>query len=115
MQRLHKEIPGVVLGTTSTIVYTAPSLTTSTVNNLSLTNTSNAPVTVTLNRVPASSGGVGVSVPILSAYSIPAGATYVPPSAIGLALAPGAAITAQAGAATAISLAGGVYETSGSP
>ncbi|MFW6851818.1 hypothetical protein ACODYM_11035 [Burkholderia gladioli] len=113
MQRIPKAIPAVQLGTSAAVLYTAPSGTTSTVNNFSLTNTSANPVPVTLYAVP--SGGTPVaSNTIMSAFSLSSGQTFVPPQAIGLQLAPGSSLQALAGTATAVTAAGGVYETSGS-
>lgn len=114
MQRIPKAIVAAQLTTSATAYYTAPAGVTSTVNNLSLTNTSASPVTATLYRVPAS-GAAGDANTILAGFSIASGQTYVPPQAIGLQLDPGMTLQALANAAAAITLAGGVYETSGSP
>lgn len=114
MQRIPKAIAAAQLTTSAAPYYTAPTGTTSTVNNLSLTNTSASPVTATLYRVPAS-GAAGNANAILAAFSIASGQTYVPPQAIGLQLDPGMSLQALASAASAVTLAGGVYETSGSP
>jgi hypothetical protein len=113
MQRIPKSIAAAQLTTSAAVYYTAPSGTTSTVNNLSLTNTSASPVAVTLFRVP-NSGAAGAANTILSAFSLAAGQTYVPPQAIGLQLDPGMTLQALASSATAVTIAGGVYETSGS-
>ncbi|WP_186068601.1 hypothetical protein [Burkholderia gladioli] len=113
MQRIPKAIPAVQLGTSAAVLYTAPSGTTSTVNNFSLTNTSANPVPVTLYAVPSGSTPVASNT-IMSAFSLSAGQTFVPPQAIGLQLAPGSSLQALAGTATAVTAAGGVYETSGS-
>jgi hypothetical protein len=113
MQRVPKAITPAQLTTAAAVYYTAPAGTTSTVNNLSLTNTSASPVTVTLYAVP-SGGAAGTGNTFLSAFSLAAGQTYVPPQAIGLQLAPGSTLQALAGTAGAVTLVGGVYETSGS-
>ncbi len=113
MQRVPRSIAGVQLGTSAAAAYTTPAGTYSTINNLSLTNTSATVVTVTLYNVP-SAGTPGAANTFLSAYSLSPGQTYVPPQAIGLQLAPGATLQALADAATSITLMGGVYETSGS-
>ncbi|MFC4275566.1 hypothetical protein [Achromobacter aloeverae] len=84
-----------------------------TINNLSLTNTSVNPVAVTLYRVP-SGGSPAASNTILAAFSLSAGQTYVPPQAIGLQLDAGMTLQAMAATGAAVTLAGGVYETSGS-
>ncbi|WP_336816849.1 hypothetical protein [Burkholderia gladioli] len=113
MQRVPKAIPPVQLGTGAAALYTSPSGTTATVNNFSLTNTSANPVPVTLYAVP-SGGAPGASNTIMSAFSLSAGQSFVPPQVIGLQLAPGASLQALAATATAVTAAGGVYETSGS-
>lgn len=68
---------------------------------------------VTLYRV-VSAGTPNATNTFLSAFSLSAGQTYVPPQAIGLQLAPGSTLQALADTATAVTLMGGVYETSGS-
>lgn len=114
MQRIPKSIPATQLGTSAAAVYTAGSGVTATINNLSVTNTSASPVAVTLYRVPTA-GTAGAGNCIMSAFSLAAGQTYVPPQAIGLQLDPGSSLQALAATASTITLAGGVYETSGSP
>lgn len=114
MQRIHQPIPGAQLGTSISTVYTASAGVTATINNLSVTNTSaTAGVTVNLYRVPPS-GTAGASNIFLDTFSLASKQTYVPPQAIGLALAPGWTLQASASATTSITLNGGVYETSGS-
>jgi hypothetical protein len=93
--------------------YTAPSGTTGTINNLSITNTSANPVSVTLYNVP-NGGTAGAANTFLSGFTLSGGQTYVPPAAIGLQLAPGSTLQALAGTAAVITMMGGVYETSGS-
>ena len=113
MQRIPKAIAAAQLTAAAATYYTAPSATTATINNLSLTNTSANPVAVTLYRVP-SAGTAGAGNTILSAFSLAAGQSYVPPQAIGLQMDPGMTLQALAGTASAVTIAGGVYETSGS-
>jgi hypothetical protein len=114
MQRIPKAIAAAQLTASAATYYLAGNGITATINNLSLTNTSANPVAVTLNRVP--SGGTATAAnTILSAFSLAAGQTYVPPQAIGLQLDPGMTLQALAGTASAVTIAGGVYETSGSP
>lgn len=113
MQRVPKAIPAAQLGITAATYYTAGAGVTATINNLSLTNTTTSPVAVTLYRVP-SGGAAGDNNTILSGFSIAAKATYVPPQCIGLQLDPGMTLQALAATATAVTLAGGVYESSGS-
>lgn len=112
-QRIPKPIPALQLTTVAQTAYTATTGVTATVNNLSLTNTSASPVAVTLYRVP-SAGSPSASNTLLSAFSLSAGQTYVPPQAIGLQLDQGMSLQALASAGSAITLMGGVYETSGS-
>lgn len=113
MQRIPKAIAAAQLTASAVTYYPAPAATTSTINNLSLTNTSASPVAVTLYRVP-SGGTASAANTILSAFSLAAGQTYVPPQAIGLQLDPGMTLQALASTAAAVTIAGGVYETSGS-
>ncbi len=113
MQRIPNVIAPQLVGATASVLYTTPAGTTTTVANLSYTNTSGVPVPVTVYNVP-SGGSPGVSNELVSAYSIPAGQTYVPPQAIGLNLAAGATLQALAGTAGVVVAQGGVYETSGS-
>jgi len=114
MQRVPKAIPAAQLTNSAATYYTAQAGTEATINNLSLTNTSASPVAVTLYRVP-SAGTAGAANTILSAFSLAAGQTYVPPQAIGLQLDPGMTLQALAATAATVTIAGGVYETSGSP
>jgi hypothetical protein len=112
-QRVPKSIPAAQLTTSAAPYYSAPTGTVSTINNLSLTNTSATPVAVTLYRVP-SGGSAGPGNSLLSAFSLSAGQTYVPPQAIGLQLDQGMSLQALAATAAVVTLMGGVYETSGS-
>lgn len=113
MQRIPVPIAAVQLGTSASAVYTAPSGVTATINNLTLTNTTTTPVAVTVYRVP--SGGAPSSANmIVCNYGLSANQTYVPPAAIGQHLSPGMTLQALAGTASAVTLTGGVYETSGS-
>lgn len=113
MQRVPKAITPAQLSTAAGTYYTAPAGTTATINNLSLTNTTGSPATVTLYSVP-SGGSANATNTFLSTYSLAAGQTYVPPQAIGLQLAPGSTLQALSGTTSAVTLVGGVYETSGS-
>jgi hypothetical protein len=113
MQRVPKGISPAQLTTAAAAYYTAPPGVTATVNNLSVTNTSASPVSVTLYNVPQG-GSPGASTAFLSGFTLAAGQTYVPPQAIGLQLAPGSTVQALAATAAVVTLMGGVYETSGS-
>lgn len=112
MKRVPVSIAPLALATSVQTAYTAPGGTTTTVANLSLTNTNATPATVTLYNVP-SGGSAGAGNEFLAAFSLSAGQTYVPPAAIGLTLAPGSTLQALA-SATGVTLMGGAYETSGS-
>ncbi len=113
MQRIPVPISAAQLGTSASTLYTAPAATTATINNLALTNTTTSPVAVTVYRVP-SGGSASASNMIVCNYSLAANQTYVPPAAIGQHLSPGMTLQALAGTASAVTVTGGVYETSGS-
>lgn len=113
MQRVPVSIAPAQLTTSSVAYYTAGSGVTATVNNLSFTNTSASPVAVTMYHVPTGSSPAASNC-ILSGFTLSAGQTYVPPQAIGLQIAQGGALQAFAATAGAVTIAGGVYETSGS-
>lgn len=113
MKRIPVAIPALALTTSTQTAYTVPAATTTTISNLSLTNTNAVPTSVTLYNVP-SGGSAAAGNEFLPAFSLSAGQTYVPPAAIGLSLAPGSTLQASA-SATGVNLMGGVYETSGSP
>lgn len=113
MQRVPKSIPSQQLTTSAATYYTVPAGTYSTISNLSLTNTSAAPVAVTVYNVP-SAGSAGPSNVLVSSYSLAVGQTYVPPQAIGLSMAPNSTLQAIAATGAAVNIQGGVYETSGS-
>lgn len=113
MQRVPNAITAAQLTTSAVAYYTAASGVTATINNLSLTNTSASPVAVTLYRVP-NAGSAAATNTILSAFSLAAGQTYVPPQTIGLTLTPGMTLQALAATGAVITIAGSVYETSGS-
>lgn len=113
MQRVPKAILAAQLTTSPAPYYTAPTGTVGTINNLSFTNTTAGVAKVTVYRVP-SAGAPGAGNTILSAYSLSPGQTYVPPQCIGLQLESGMTLQALADTATAVTIMGGVYETSGS-
>lgn len=114
MQRIPVPIAAQQLGTTVVAaIYIVPTATITTVANLSFTNTSASPVTVTVYNVPGG-GSPSVGNELVSAFSIAAGRTYVPPQAVGLNLSAGSTLQAVAGTAGAIVAQGGAYETSGS-
>lgn len=113
MIRQPKSIAPAQLTTGAVAYYTAGAGITATINNLSLTNTSGAPVAVTLYNVP-NGGAASASNTFMSAFSLAAGQTFVPPAAIGLQLLPGGTLQALAATGAVITIMGGVYETSGS-
>jgi hypothetical protein len=113
MQRVPNSIPAQALGMAATTLYTVPTATTTTLANVSFTNTSASPVTITVYNVPTA-GSPGTSNQVVSGYSIAAGKTYVPPQLIGLNMGGGSTLQALAGTAGVVVAQGGVYETSGS-
>jgi len=113
MQRVPNSIAPQQLGVSASVLYSTPASTITTVANLSFTNTSASPVSVTVYNVP-NGGSAGVANELVSSYSIPAGQTYVPPQAIGLNLSAGSTLQALASTAAVVAAQGGVYETSGS-
>lgn len=113
MQRIPNSIAATTLGAAASVLYTVPTATTTTLANVSFTNTSGSPVSVTVYNVP-SGGSPGTGNQVVSAYSIAAGKTYVPPQLIGLNMAAGSTLQALAGTASVVNAQGGVYETSGS-
>jgi hypothetical protein len=113
MIRVPKAIASAQLTTAAVTYYTAPAGTVGTINNLSFTNTSGSPQAVTMYRVP-SGGSPSAANQFSAPYTIPVGQTYVPPAAIGLQLDAGMTLQVLAAANTAVTIMGGVYETSGS-
>lgn len=113
MQRVPKPINAAALTTSAVAYYTVPAGTISTIANVSFTNTSASPVAITVYNVP-SAGSPAVSNQLVSAFSVAAGQTYVPPQAIGLQLAAGSSLQALAATGAVVNIQGGVYETSGS-
>ena len=113
MQRVPKAINSSQLTTSAATYYSTPAGTYSTIANLSLTNTSGSPVSVTVYNVP-SAGSASAGNALVSGYSLAAGQSYVPPQAIGLTMAPGSTLQALAATGAVVNIQGGVYETSGS-
>lgn len=113
MQRVPKPISVATLSTSAVAYYTVPSGTISTIANLSLTNTSGSPVSVTVYNVP-SAGTPSTGNQLVSAFSLSAGQTYVPPQAIGLQMSAGSTLQALAATGAVVNIQGGAYETSGS-
>jgi len=112
MKRIPVSIAPLALTTSAQTAYLARAGTTTTIANLSLTNTNATPTTVTLYNVPTGGSPVAGN-EFMAAFSLSAGQTYVPPAAIGLTLASGSSLQALA-SATGVTLMGGAYETSGS-
>jgi hypothetical protein len=113
MKRIPVAIASTQLGTSATTLYTAPTATTSTIANMSFSNTSGSAVAITVYNVP-SGGSAGTANIVVPSFTLSVGQSYVPPQLIGLNLAPGATLQALAGTASVVNAQGGVYETSGS-
>lgn len=105
-------VAGSQLTTSAATYYTAPSGTKTRIDSCALTNTSGSPVTATLHLI-ASGGSASDSNKVLSARSLAAGETYVPPGAIGQWLEAGGFIQALAGSATSITLIASGVEYNG--
>lgn len=114
MQRVPKAIPAAQLTGTAAIYLNSPAGAVQTINNLSLTNTSAATSKVTIHRVP-SGGTVGPTNMIMAGFDLAIGQTYVPPQCIGLQLEPGMTLQAFSVPTATVTIAGGYYETTGSP
>lgn len=112
MQRIPVSIASTQLGTSAASFYTVPALTTSTVANVSFTNTSASAVQITVYNVPIA-GTAQTSNQVVSAFTLSAGQTYVPPQLIGLNLAAGSTLQALATTGAVVNVQGGTYETSG--
>lgn len=80
---------------------TAPALTTYVLEGGGFTNQSGSAVTLTVYRVPAA-GSPGTSNIVLAAFSIAAGATYVPDVLKKMVLGAGATIQAFASSASSV-------------
>jgi hypothetical protein len=111
MQRFPKRlVDGSQLTTSALTYYTAPVSTLTTIAACTLTNTSAAPVTVTVYLV-ATGGTASAANTILSARALAAGESFNVGSAIGQTLSAGGQIQALASAATSITLVASGYET----
>lgn len=103
-------VPGSQLTASAATYYTATGVK-ARIDSIALTNTTGGAVTATLHLVP-SGGAADATNCVLSARSLAAGETYVPPGAIGQWLAAGGTIQALASAVTSITLvASGVEST----
>lgn len=103
-------VAGSQLTTSAATYYTATNCK-ARIDACAVTNTSAGAITVTLYLVPPA-GTAGASNCIASATSIAAGATYVPPGAIGQWLESGGTLQALASATTSLTLvASGVEYT----
>lgn len=114
MQRIPKAITASQLTGTAAIYLNSPAGATQTINNLSLTNTSAATSKVTMHRVP-SGGSVSAANMIMAGFDLAVGQTYVPPQCIGLQLEAGMTLQAFSVPTASVTIAGGYYETTGSP
>lgn len=104
-------VDGSQLTTSAATYYTATNVR-SRIDSCALTNTTGGAVTATLHLVP-SGGSASASNRVLSAYSIAAGQTYVPPGIIGQWIESGGTLQALASSATSISLVASGVEYSG--
>lgn len=95
-------VSGVQIANSATTYYTATNVR-ARIDACALTNTTGGAVTATLHIVP-SGGSATTSNCVLSAQSIPAGGTFVPPGVIGQWVPAGGTLRALASAATSISL-----------
>lgn len=99
---IKRFVAGSQLTTSAATYYTATNVS-ARVDSCALTNTTGGAVTATLHVVP-SGGSATASNCIMSAKSIAAGATFVPPGIIGQVIENGGTLQALASAATSISL-----------
>ncbi len=95
-------IPRIQMGTAAFAYYTAVNAF-AVIDKLTLTNTSAAPVIVSL-YLPASGGTASNSNCILYSKSIAAGETYTCPEAVGQSMAAGGSIVGIASSAAAITI-----------
>lgn len=96
-------VSGSQLTAVAATYYTAPASTRARIDACALTNTTAGAVTATLHLVP-SGGSAAVSNMVLSAKSLAAGETFIPPGAIGQWLEAGGTLQAMASAGAAITL-----------
>lgn len=99
--------PGLTIGTGDTTLYTAPGGTKASVSSAVFVNTDASPRTLNVRRV--SSGG-SPDVYLIKGKSLAAGATYVSPEIVNLALEGGDSIVATASVASVVSAVLSGYE-----
>lgn len=99
---LKRLVPGSQIAATATTYYTATNVT-ARIDACALTNTTAGAITATLHIVP-SGGSAAASNCVLSAQSIAAGATLIPPGVIGQSIEPGGTLQALASSAASITL-----------
>lgn len=104
-------VSGSQLTTSAATYYTASGVKTR-IDSCTITNTSGGAVTATIHLVP-SGGSASDSNKVLSAYSLAAGQTYVPPGIIGHWLEAGGTLQALASAGTSITLVASGVEFTG--
>ena len=95
-------VDGAQIANSATTYYTATNKR-SRIDTCALTNTTAGAITATVYIVP-SGGTAGVTNCVLSAKSIAAGATYIPPGVIGQWLETGGTLQALASSATSITI-----------
>lgn len=95
-------VAGSQIANSATTYYTATNVK-ARIEACALTNTTAGAITVTMHLVPSGDSATASNC-VLSAVSIPAGATYVPPGVIGQWLESGGTLQALASAATSVTL-----------
>lgn len=96
-------IESTVLTGSAVSLYTSPTVTTTIVDNLSLTNTTVSPVSVTIYLVPVG-GSPGTGNIVVDALSVPANSVVPAPAMQYQILNPGDSIVALAGSASAVNI-----------
>ena len=116
MQRMPVAIPSLLLGTSPTSIYSPASGVTATASNVTLTNTSNGVVSVSIYRVPSSGSPVSTNAVLggTTAFNLVPGVPYLVSALIGQNISAGETLYGQASVASVVNVTGGVYETSGS-
>lgn len=103
-------VPGGVLGTAASILYTTPGGTYTTISAMTATNTETSVVDVTVHLVP-SGGTPGPENAILWERNMAPGESRVIGEAVGQTLHPGGTIQALASASDSINIVASGYET----
>lgn len=104
-------VSGSQIAATATTYYTATNVK-ARIDSCALTNTTGGAITVTMYLVP-SGGTADATNTVLSAYSVAAGQTYVPPGVVGQWLEEGGTLQALASSATSVTLVASGVEWTG--